>query len=802
MRQIQVYIEGNKLDLFQDEQINVTSKQQDINDISKVFSDYSQSFSVPSTPNNDAIFSYFYNSDFGDIEDVSTQFDVNVRKEAFIEIDYTTFRRGKIQLEKAEIKNNQAYSYQVTFYGEVTSLKDKFGDEKLADLSYLSTYGHAFTGAEVQNRITDGNTNYVMRYPIITDRIVTYGDGASTDISPTGSDDIAYNELFPAIKIIGIFAAIEIKYGLDFQGAFLQDKRFQNCFLWCKNKREFTFLTSTVDMNFLSGGNLINQSLIYDYLTYFDLTENTLSYSYQNPSLLFPISGFTPLIVSHIIKINVLSFSTTDTYYIDVYKNNVLTLTIEGTGINPYLATQDFAAQGLNETIYFRFRATASMDISFRCEYKQTATGFESGNPTEYQNIYYADTGVVTLSANIDPIAYLPDMKIADFFNGVLKEFNLTCYGIEKDVYQVEPLDDWYAKGAIVDITQYTDIKSIKIDRIKLFKNIVFKYEKSENLLNQRFRENNNREYGDAQIQYPYDGGEYKIEQPFENMQFNKFTGTDLQVGYTIDKDFNQYVPNPMLLYMYDETSATFRYDDGSFPTAIQDLTEYMPFGQDMTLNGENYTLNFNAEISTFTLVSEQNTLFAEYYFGYLSNLFSLKNRRTTLKANLPVSFLTSLRLNDRVVIRDRRYIIESIKSNLNSGDVDFVLINDFRPVLSDPDAPQEKPIPIPSNANCVDVKILLPLNCVQADVTTSDAGVTITPSTLTSDGFVEVCVPANDNTNVLKTEDNADYVNTEDLADRIKTEQNDANIYTLTVTYTFQNGTTSTTQIYLTQNP
>ena len=254
MRQIQVYIEGNKLDLFQDEQINVTSKQQDINDISKVFSDYSQSFSVPSTPNNDAIFSYFYNSDFGDIEDVSTQFDVNVRKEAFIEIDYTTFRRGKIQLEKAEIKNNQADSYQVTFYGEVTSLKDKFGDEKLVDLSYLATYGHAYTGAEVQNRITDGNTNYVLRYPIITDRIVTYGDGASTDISPTGSDDIAYNELFPAIKVIGIFAAIEIKYGVDFQGAFLQDKRFQNCFLWCKNKLEnLEFFTSTQDMNFVIG---------------------------------------------------------------------------------------------------------------------------------------------------------------------------------------------------------------------------------------------------------------------------------------------------------------------------------------------------------------------------------------------------------------------------------------------------------------------------------------------------------------------------------------------------------------------
>jgi hypothetical protein len=787
MRQIQVYIEGNKLDLFQDEQINVTSKQQDINDISKVFSDYSQSFSVPSTPNNDSIFSYFYNSDFGDIEDVSTQFDVNVRKEAFIEIDYTTFRRGKIQLEKAEIKNNQADSYQVTFYGEVTSLKDKFGDEKLVDLSYLATYGHAYTGAEVQNRVTDGSTNYIMRYPLILSRFVSYGDNEGTDISPTGSNLINYNELFPAIKVSGIFSAMQIKYNIDFEGAFLQDKRFQNCFLYCKSERGFSFQSSTQDVNFVTGGQLINQST-YTYLNYFNTTDNTLTYTYYDWFTLFPNAGAGPLIVTHQVFIEVLDVSTSDTYYIDVYKNNVLIVTLDGTGEQPFQVANDTNVQGLNQTIYFRFRTSATQDIQFRCSYQQIGINLGGGTQTQFTNIFV--------------LAYLPDMKVADFFNGILKEFNLTCYGIDKDVYQVEPLDDWYAKGAIVDISQYTDIKSIKIDRIKLFKNIVFAYEESENIINTQFRELFNREYGNTQIQYPYDGGEYKIEQPFENMMFTKFTGTDLQVGYTIDKDQNSYAPKPMLLYMYDETSATFRWDDGSVPPSPQVLTEYMPFGQDMTLNGENYTLNFNAEISTFTLVPEQNTLFAEYYFGYLSNLFSLKNRRTTLKANLPVSFLTSLRLNDRVVIRDRRYIIESIKSNLNSGDVDFVLINDFRPVLSDPDAPQEKPIPIPDTANCVDVKILLPLNCVQADVTTSDAGVTITPSTLTSDGFVEVCVPANNNTNVLKTEDDADYVNTEDLTNRIKTEQNDAVVYTLTVTYTFQNGTTSTTQIYLTQNP
>ena len=79
MRTVQVYIEGQRLDLFKDETITVNSKQQDINDISKTFTDFSQSFSVPSTPGNDAIFEHFYQND------VDGTIDHNIRRSAFIE---------------------------------------------------------------------------------------------------------------------------------------------------------------------------------------------------------------------------------------------------------------------------------------------------------------------------------------------------------------------------------------------------------------------------------------------------------------------------------------------------------------------------------------------------------------------------------------------------------------------------------------------------------------------------------------------------------------------------------------------
>ena len=55
---VEVYIQGQKLDLFDDESINVTQSVQDVNDISKVFGDYSQTFSVPASARNDHLLAH------------------------------------------------------------------------------------------------------------------------------------------------------------------------------------------------------------------------------------------------------------------------------------------------------------------------------------------------------------------------------------------------------------------------------------------------------------------------------------------------------------------------------------------------------------------------------------------------------------------------------------------------------------------------------------------------------------------------------------------------------------------------
>ena len=239
-RKVQVYIEGQRLELFNDEQIQVTSTQQNVADISKTYTDFSQSFTVPASEINNAIFQHFYQSD------VDSTLDHNLRRNAFIEIDLTFFRRGKIQIDKAQLKNGKAESYTLSFFGEGKTLLDYFGEDLLSNLDYTSL-NHSYTGAEVKTRITNSTNTYDVKYPLISSkRIWTWTGQAPTTITPnwltistTSSNDIHhtsghihYEELFPAVRVKNIFEAIENKYSVDFSGTFLSDERFTKLFLW------------------------------------------------------------------------------------------------------------------------------------------------------------------------------------------------------------------------------------------------------------------------------------------------------------------------------------------------------------------------------------------------------------------------------------------------------------------------------------------------------------------------------------------------------------------------------------------
>lgn len=750
MRDVQIYIEGKRLELFNDEKIEINSSVQNIQDIAKVFTDFSQSFTVPASTINNQIFQHFYQSD------VNATIDHQIRREAKIEIDLTTFRTGKIQIEKSNLKNGSVESYTLTFYGDIVTLSDLIGDEKMNTLD-LSAYSHLYTGSEVQSRITD-NGDLDVRYPLVSSlRAWENSGGGVNDITQT-AHAISYTELFPAIKISRLFEAIEAKYGIDFQGLFLTDKRFTECFMHLKNKAEFKFRTAFQRVDLVG---------TYPSNNYFDLVEDSLHIEYAQ-SLVHRVYASVAYVSDPTIN-----------YYIDVFENGIYQTTVTAMGLGTNLIAEYLDTPGLDKKITLNISSDFPMTIRVNMQYDNIP-----------QQSFFAYGANQALIGTVDLSATMPDMKIADFITGILKKFNLTCYGLSPYVFQIEPLEDWYKKGRILNITPYTDIDSVDIERIKIYKEISFAHEVSQSFTNTEFYDTFGRYYGDLQQAYNYESSEYQVKVPFENLLFNKFTGTNLQVGYYLDKTFVPYIPKPSLMYLEELKTCSFKFNNGS---TVPTITTYRPFGQDLTYNNFKWSLNFGADISTLYNVVNPNSLYSVYYSGYLNNLYARKNRMYTYKTKLPISILTSLRLNDRLIIRDKRYIINEMKSELTSGEVTFVLILDFRAM----NAITTSPVPKPSGTIIVPILVGNQVTKVTIDVGTT--GVTASKSLITTDEEVVFTYPENTSAFYTIGTESGNALVTEQLI-KLRSEEGGGKVYDILLTAESEDGTEEITHLYIIQ--
>ena len=716
MRKVDVYIEViadsnnyEKLELFNDEEIQINSSIQNVQDLAKVYTDFTQSFTIPASPRNNRLFEHFYQSD------VNANDNPNIRRNAFIEIGTIPFRSGKISIESSNVVKGRVESYSITFYGDLTSLKDKFGDDTLKDLN-LSSYGHVYNGEIVRTKLVNA-TDSDIRYPLISsDRQWTYGIGANTDID-TITGAIYYNELFPALRVKRIFESIETKYGVTFDSNFFNQKVFTDLYLWLKNAKTFEALSETQNISFTG----IVGARIYS--TYMDLL---------NASGIGVTSSFT-------------SGTPGMKIYVDAVLNGQVVKTTEIKSGSPTSVFSSSLLVGANK-LEFKVRSVigGTATIFFTLGYRNynPNTGTEGNAISETGN-----SGSITLSNPfINPSVYAPNVKISDFVSGIFKMFNLTCYATSVDKFQVEPLDDWYSKGAVVDVTEYVDTDEITIERHKLYKEISFDYEKCESFNNKEyFNEKNNtvREFGSVKESFPnYDGGEYKIDVSFENIYFTKEvlsnTAEPTYAHLLSEKtSVDSYDNKPILLYLESlKTGVSFYFNNG-VTTALR--TQYMPLTNQLTYNNALFSNHFSVEGSAFDGTPITNTLYAKYYAGYLQNLFNPKNRLTNVKALFPISLLTSLKLNDRLIIRDKRYIINEMKVNLTTGDVDLALINDFRPVAN-------VNIPVQSNVQSVVEVPLFPNGFETFSYQTVDPilGLISQETSTDEDTLINITIPAN----------------------------------------------------------
>lgn len=684
MQTLQVYIGETRLDLFSDESINVTQSIQNIKDISKIFTDFSRSFTVPASKTNNKIFKHYNN------KNIVGGFDARKKVDAKLEINNKPFRSGKIRLDGVNLKGGVTSSYKITFIGNTVNLKDIVAEEKLETLDWLDNFTLNYSATRVKTALQEGigftfNEQVYPQAivaPLITnttrlfyDSVDTYQaypneQGGNLYVQPTYDatthSGVYYEELEYAIRVHLIVKAIEQEYNLVFSTDFFNETNLEyyNLYMWLHRDKGRTFegdAITTLAAPF-EEGTRSRFRLFQDKLIVFNADVGSkINYTLN-------ITTNTPATFKVIVKKDGATYNSTTV-------ENGTTVQLSGilqsssTGYKVYVESEDV----------FTFTATWDiLDVFNGDELTSSATNVQMNTIREF---------IITENT--------PNMKIIDFLNGLFKTFNLTAYEQDGVIY-IDTLDRYYAASTNVwELDKHVDSKDEVVDNALPFQEIDFKYKGTNTFLAKKHTNVFAQEWGE--LRYTSEDGfndaspnVYSVELPFEHMKFERLldnadkSNTDVMYGWFADDKGSSYVGEPLIFYPIQNSGTDIQflnnenYVDANSRTIID--TYFVP-SNSLSLDSAESTsnLNFYAQANEYTFTPAfTGTLFAKFYRTYIRNVFDVRNRLTKLTAKLPLNFLLKFQLNDKIRFRGNYYKINSITSDLLTGKATLELINQY----------------------------------------------------------------------------------------------------------------------------
>jgi len=674
---VSIYISNDKLELFEDENISVTSSVLDIQDITKNTTDYSNAFTVPASDVNNKIFKHYYNAD------IDNTFDARVSVDGRIEIGGMPFRTGKILLQKVNVKSGIPSNYTINFFGNLVSLKDIVGDDKLSDVN-LSVFNHVYNSTFVLALLQNAPPALIgYCYNLLVKKQYYYSSDP-TDLTMTdqlaniayksaGSPNgVKWDDLRPSIRILSLISAIEDHYSIEFSRDFFNRPEFSELFMWFSNSESEKVGGRTEKARWTAGDTtFIN--LGTDIGTFPTVGIKGASGS-EWFNLIFDISpaaGFESVkyTVNFYSEAGVRNGSWTGTG--TCYMNTILQATLEDSYSKTYLS-------------YWDIVPTEAFDYSCNVtqEHYKASSLFAS----------VLTTGDDSISSLFEASKHAPDIKVIDLLKGLFEAFKLVILPLEDGTFYVNSVSDYYSEGQLIDVTNYIDVESVDVSRGDILNTINYKFQEPQTILNSQFKDNNNQiAYGDAEIVITddsgniLDGGKLESTLPFEQVVYEKlidtYTGdeTGILYGSIIDKNLNAVNIKAHIFYNnYLNVTEPFAFikDTGiSTPITGNINTATHIVDQVNPTNG----FVFDEEFNEWNNSIITNTLYSNYHQTYVENLFNIKRRNFTYKTKtLPVPILLDLTLNDILKIGYNYFRIDKFTTNLVTGETEFNLVNAF----------------------------------------------------------------------------------------------------------------------------
>jgi len=692
---VNLFINGELLDQYADESVDIVSSVLDVSDITKNTGDYSKSFTVPASKNNNRLFKHWYNAS------IDNGFDARSKVEGSIDIDGVPFKLGKWRLNKCNIVKGRLESYTINFFGNLPNISDTIGEDMLSDLAF-PTLDHDWTSDNVidglEGNLLDGDIVYTLmankRYFYnshsgahdVDATTINISNGASTSHA-TG---VVWSDLRPSVKLSKIIDAIETRYNsfiydnpIVFSRDFFGTTEFKEQYLWLKADDRVAIGGGEDIVDFTTGSE-----------TYINLTTNVGTFitdrstntRFAIGNKITPAAGYEDVPYTFIVR-------NADTGE-DVYAWD-RTQWGNGDGIIS-IGTNLFSPSGTT-TFNFTWHVKSNSKIEFTSEVAITKFVGATALPSD------VTTGAAQTLVNEVVIGdEMPELKIVDFLKGIFNMFKLVAIPKDDGSIYVNTLDSYYAQGQRYDATKYIDFAKFDVDRGELLKRIAFEFEEPSTILNMEFKKRaaDGQGYG-ASLVNVYesltpkkliDGDTLEVKLPFEQIYFERLveqdddivgTNTNIQTGVILDDNLNEVVPKAVLHYTskQDISATPIRFVNDLAADVVLNTSLVIPihhFGPVAPV----YANLFEAEFSNFTGESLVNNLYSIHYKDYVTAIFELKRRTFMYTANLPIQIVTRLELNDVIAIGEIDYRINKYSYNLLNGLTKLELINGFDTTL------------------------------------------------------------------------------------------------------------------------
>ena len=711
---VNIYIQGQLLDQYNDEDVEVVSQVLDIKDITKIKGDYSKTFNLPASKTNNRIFKHWYNIG------VDGGFDARVKAEGSIDIDGIPFKKGKFKLNKAVVKNGIVTSYTVVFFGNVTSLKDIVGESKLSDLNFTSLdflYNYASVTLGLKTDATDLYPEIVFT-PSSKKRLFygaddSHGDGeAFSDYNDAirwqrenNQHNIAYASNTgggtPSNKAIGlswvdieaslrcdkIIDAIETTFPeLSFTRDFFDTTEFKRLYMLMSNSEGRPQLKQNLTR--------VNYVALLDYDgTGANSSDDTLTSlgsnitSYDNAPVGSPLVTQLSLVPKNT--------NSTSEVRVRLYVNKgdgqgyQLKQTSEGTCSRGDVATD--ITEFKTAVVTTRQLLPDPTDLKHYYEV-DTLNGedvyCELWQSTAITNSYYT-YGIENFAGTFDVAMNVPEMKVIDFLKGLFNMFKLVVVPREDGSLYINTLNSFYSQGTKYDISKYISRSSLEVKQGEVVGSVDLKSKPSESVMNYGFRQNYNREYGDFKIEFEdgdgnsIDGKAIELTTPFETLVFERLRDinsgdiTNIQLGQLVDKEFKALNTGPVLHYVSIQSQENYPIgwiDQANNMTELDDDI-YIPC-HTLSISDAFTSIIFNKEFSTWNGSYVEKTLYTNYYESYIDGIKGIRSRVTSVTAKLPTLMSANLSMNDVLTIDGIDYRINSLSYNLLTGLTKLQLIN------------------------------------------------------------------------------------------------------------------------------